>query len=1057
MAKVRIFSLAKELGLANKDLISMAASAGIEVKNSALASVSADVADQLREIASKGGGTAVAEEPPKPVKAPPRRPKAQEREIRDLRTTPLPGHRNRPIEEDLVVEEPIEEAIVAEDAAGEVVQEAAAGTDEVSVGEVAAVDQTLADNEAAADNEAVADSEAVPASKAVASEDPAPVAPVTAETPIAEEVAEEPTTVEKVAAAAVEKVSETVEVVAETAAAAAGPVVEAAKAATEAAVETVAETSAKAKDTVVATTADVAAAVAGKTADTAEPAKGTTVEPAAEKPDAIKKSDYVAPTGSGETTKKSPRARMIRRPMTAVGTVRKPKGPKKGSGDEQGPPKDGDKPRSTRKPTLPNIAMPTFKGPVGGEPKKDEKAQKPDVKLSDAFLSQSPGSLIDRIRKGKDRAGGPVTPGGTRRPPRGTSMEQMRNNRRKTTNKRGFINSDDRIRKIGGRRRRRKFDPSTLKTQATVESPVTIRELSEAIGRPVNDILSFFWDLDGERLKTVNSLVEDEDAIMASLELGVELTFKNKVDLEDVLEQRLSPNFEELVADKQVTVGERPPIVTILGHVDHGKTTLVDTLRRSKVTEGEAGGITQHIAAYQVEHEGKRLTFVDTPGHAAFGAMRARGADVTDIIVLVVAADDGVMPQTIESIAHAKEAGKPIVVAMNKMDLPDANQEKVFTDLSQHGLQPQAWGGDTEVVGVSALKGEGIDDLLETLLLTAEVEELKGTSDVQAHGVCLEGFRDEGRGPMAWSIVQQGKLSIGDNVVIGSAFGRVRALYDEYGNELQFAGPSTPVKIAGLDAVPRAGVHLFEMQEIDKARELAERRKEAGHKERLLKRGTSAKSLEEILAGEGPKELPIIVKADTPGSVEAIVSELEKFEHDEVAIRILHEGTGGVNESDVYLASSSGASIIAFQVVAEDGAESLADKEEVEIRRYSIIYELLDDIRNALEGLLEPERREVPTGRAIVLATFTISRIGTVGGCRILNGTIERNNRMHVIRDNAVVGTYSIGSLRREKDDVKEVREGMECGIRLENFNDIKDGDLLEGFRIEEIARKLDS
>ena len=436
--------------------------------------------------------------------------------------------------------------------------------------------------------------------------------------------------------------------------------------------------------------------------------------------------------------------------------------------------------------------------------------------------------------------------------------------------------------------------------------------------------------------------------------------------------------------------------------------------------------------------------------------MRARGANVTDIIILVVAADDGVMPQTIESISHAKAAGVPIIVAMNKCDLPDRDEQKVLTDLTQHELQPQEWGGSTEVVRISALKNEGIDDLLDLILLTAEVEELEGATEIPAYGVCLEGFRDEGRGPMAWCVVQQGTMRVGDNVVCGAAYGRVRAMYNDKDEELTEAGPSTPIRLAGLNDVPSAGTHFFQTDEIDSAREMAEQRELEGRREHLAKWGGGATTIDKILAGPGPKNLNLIIKADTPGSIEAILHEFEKFDHDEVAVRILHQGVGGVNESDVSLAASTGSVIIAFQVIADDNAESLASKAEVEIRRYAIIYEVADDIRLALEGLLDPDRQEVLTGRAIVLQTFSISRFGTIAGCRVLNGTIERNNRIHVIRDQTILNDYPIASLRREKDDAKEVREGMECGIRLDGFNDVKEGDLLEAFRIDEVARTLD-
>ena len=1042
MSKVRIFSLAKELGMANKDLIAMAADAGIEVKSSALASVSEAEADTLRGLASKGGGgaaTATAVEEPTPVAAP-RRETPAEREIRDLRTKPVAGHRSR-------------QALRVEEEAREDEGEAAEATEE-SAGIVESVTEAAAE---VVESVAERASDAVDAAKATAASAVEAVAEtVEAVTGASDEATE---TVDESAA----EVSDTAapkadEVEAAVAEATDEPAAEVAEVATaeDSATETTTEERVEqtAEETVEETVEHAAAEepVEAKPAEkpvAAEAASAAEAEPAADAtaaPDAVKKTDYVNPAGEKPATdegqkKKKRRGLLGIRNMQAVGTIRKPR-KKKGDDDEK---KGGDKPAV---PGI-NVVRPNFTGPKPEEKKSELPAQKPDLSLKPDFTSSAP--LRNRMENQKDRPAGAKPGIGSRRRPGGpTSMDQIRQQRQKNRSaqtKPGFVYRDEQIRRH--RRSKKRVDPASLKNEATIESPVDVRDLSEAIGRPANNIIGYF--MKQGVMKTINAPLTDDEALEVSLELGVELHFKDRQDLEDELLDRLEMMPED------VELAERPPIVTILGHVDHGKTTLVDALRSSNVTGGEAGGITQHIAAYQVEKDGRRLTFVDTPGHAAFGAMRARGADLTDIVVLVVAADDGVMPQTIESISHAKEAGVPIVVAMNKMDLPDANEQKVFTDLAQHGLQPQEWGGETEVVRVSALKGEGIDDLIETLLLTAEIEELQGTADIPAHGVCLEGFRDEGRGPMAWAIVQQGELRVGDNVVCGGTFGRVRAIYDENDNELQVAGPSTPVRFTGLDEVPMAGVHFFEMDEIDAARELAERRNDSGLKERLLKRGTAAKSLEDILSGSGPKELPLIIKADTPGSVEAIRTELEKFEHDEVGIRIVHDGIGGVNESDVYLASTSGASVIAFQVIPEDAAASLADREEVEIRRYSIIYELLDDIRAALEGLLEPERREVPTGRAIVLATFSISKVGTVAGCRVLTGTIGRNDRVHVIRDQTVVGTYAIGSLRREKDDAKEVREGMECGIRLDRFNDVKEGDLLEGFRIEEIARTLEA
>jgi translation initiation factor IF-2 len=551
---------------------------------------------------------------------------------------------------------------------------------------------------------------------------------------------------------------------------------------------------------------------------------------------------------------------------------------------------------------------------------------------------------------------------------------------------------------------------------------------------------------------TINTELTEDEAIELALELGVELQILREKDLEEELLE-----VENLPDDPEKLV-ERPPIVTILGHVDHGKTTLVDKIRSANVAATEFGGITQHIAAYQVGHHDKRLTFVDTPGHAAFGEMRARGANVTDIVVLVVAANDGVMPQTVECISHARAANVPIVVALNKIDLPDRNEQRVLQDLAAQNVLAAEWGGDVEVVRTSGLTGQGVPDLLDTLLLTSELNEYRSNPARAASGICLESFRDEGRGPIAWLIVRKGTLHVGDVVVCGQAFGRIRALYDEYDRELESAPPSTPVKAAGLDMVPGAGDRFLVLDDLDTAREIAETRRQKGRTDSLSSRG-GRRSLEEILhaaRGGEVQDLFLIVKADTPGSLEALKSELGKFSHPEVRVKILHEGVGGVNESDVYLASASEAVIVAFHVIAEDKAELLAQQEGVDIRRYNIIYEVTDDIRASLEGMLKPEIKEVVTGRAIVLRLFNISRFGTIAGCRVLNGTIERTHRIHLIRDQKILNSYGIGSLRREKDDAREVREGMECGIRLEGFNDVKEGDLLEAYRIEEVKRKLE-
>ena len=997
--KVRIFALAKELGIENKQLFDLAKNAGLEVKNSPLASVTEDQANTLR-AAAKGGA---APPPPKAVpEVAPRREPAPERPVKDLgRTGPLAARRRRKGQD----EEP-DAALVA--AAEEAVAEAAA--------EEPVTEAPVAEKPAPPVAEAPAKPAAIEA-----------LQPVRPKVTPKRAIGEIPRLQRK---SKTEKKSD--DDAADTAAEAPvadGPTAD--EVADQTADQTIDQSSNQPAAEPSQTDTEPAAAEASEQ-PTAEADASTAAQPAAEapaKPAAAKSGD--AP----EKPTRSPRMGSVVREMKAVGTVR------------------GGNARKKKEAALPNIVLPSIKGPIGGAPKADAPAQKPEVRLTADILKQN--SPLSQIRKraeaklAKDAAAGITA--SRRSGGGGAGIEQAREQRRRNR-KRGRVGADeDRvIRHTLRRGKRRRPSNFELKSEAIVELPVDIRKLSEAIGRPARDIIRVFMN-EGE-MKTINDFLTEEEALEVCLDLGVELTFKQVESVED----RLMRRVEEGIPEGAKTV-ERPPIITILGHVDHGKTTLVDKLRGANVAAGEAGGITQHIAAYQVRHSnGKKLTFVDTPGHAAFGQMRARGANVTDIIVLVIAADDGVMPQTVESISHAKAAGVPIVVAMTKCDLPDRDETKVLTDLSSNELLPSEYGGDTDVVRVSAMTGEGIDELLETILLTAELQEYKAAVDVPAYGVCLEAFRDEGRGPMAWTIVQQGVLEVGDLMLCGPAYGRVRAMYDDNGRSVKKAGPSTPVKIAGLDEVPGAGDRFFETDSVDDARTVAEEKRVEGRDKMLARRGGGAKTMEQILAGSGPKELPVIIKADTPGSVEAIIHELEKFEHDEVAIRFLHEAVGGVNESDVYLAASSGATIIAFQVIPDDLASSLADKEQVDIRRYSIIYEITDDIRNMLEGMLEPEKREVATGRAIVLQTFSISRYGTIAGCRVLSGTIQRNGRVHVIRDQTILNDYAIDSLKREKDDAKEVREGFECGILLKGFNDIKDGDLLEAYKIEEVARTLD-
>jgi translation initiation factor IF-2 len=714
--------------------------------------------------------------------------------------------------------------------------------------------------------------------------------------------------------------------------------------------------------------------------------------------------------------------------------------------------------KARSRPSMPGLAPPPKFEPARSKRKTaaEPVAQKPDIPLTPNQLGgKSP--LAGRLKKTSEdkRAGG-----GKKKdveftnqegePKRGGgSLDAARAQRRQR--RQGQPSGDD----YDSRRRRRmprkrRTGPVDLKTSATLELPVTIRSLSEAIGRPAKQILGALFARG--TMARINDSLDEESAWEISAELGVELKIRKQQTSEELLTEIVEMEEAEDVLQT------RPPVVTILGHVDHGKTSLLDKIRETTVADGEAGGITQHIRAYQVKHGDHKVTFVDTPGHAAFAEMRARGANVTDIIVLVVAANDSVMPQTVECIAHAKASGAPIIVAMNKMDLPDINEQRVLTDLANHGVQPHEWGGEVEVIRTSAMSGQGLDDLLETILLTAEIGELKANPDRQALGVCIEAFRDEGVGPIAWLVVQTGTLRVGDVMLCGSSYGRIRAIYNDSGETIQEAAASMPVKVSGLGEVPGAGDHFYVLDDIEQAREIAEERAADGRAE-VLSRSGQPRTLEDILdaAREGQvQDLNLILKGDTPGSLEALKGEIEKFEHPEVRVKLLHDAVGGVNESDIYLARASDAIIIAFHVIAEDRALSLAEQVGVEIRRYNIIYEVIDEIRRTLEGLLKPELVQVATGRAIVLQTFSISRTGTIAGCRVLNGTIGRNNRVHVIRDQKVLNDYQLASLRRVKDDVKEVREGMECGIRLEGFNDVKDGDLLESFRIDSVKRTLD-
>jgi translation initiation factor IF-2 len=580
----------------------------------------------------------------------------------------------------------------------------------------------------------------------------------------------------------------------------------------------------------------------------------------------------------------------------------------------------------------------------------------------------------------------------------------------------------------------------------TVESGVTVQNLSQALGVTVPRIITILMGLGVP--KTVTQSLSDEEVELVAAEVGREVNIKHAAD-EDELEETFEDAPEDLV--------ERPPVVTIMGHVDHGKTTLLDAIRESKVVETEAGGITQHIGAYQVHSNGRRITFIDTPGHEAFTEMRARGAKVTDIAVLVVAADDGVMPQTRESISHARAAGVPIVVAVNKIDLPEANIDRIKAELAQEELQPEEWGGSTQFSEVSAKQRQNLDDLLERILLVADAElELTANPHAEASGPIIESRLDIGRGPVATMLVQRGTLRVGDAVVAGDAWGKVRALYDYNGERVQQAGPGDPVEIVGFDKTPPAGEHGRVVESERHARELAQRRGERLRREQLAQRAARGPSLETLFAAMqqgGVQDLNLVLKGDVGGSVEAAVSELSKIQHPEVRVNVIHQGVGAITEGDIMLAAASDAMVVGFNVRPNAEARALADREGVELRTYRVIYQLTEDIEQALVGMLKPVETEETLGEAEVRETFRASRVGTIAGCMVTSGVVRRGAQVRVIRDGTVIYETTIDSLKRFQDDVREVTEGFECGIHLANFDDVKIGDVLEVYETRQVER----
>jgi translation initiation factor IF-2 len=580
----------------------------------------------------------------------------------------------------------------------------------------------------------------------------------------------------------------------------------------------------------------------------------------------------------------------------------------------------------------------------------------------------------------------------------------------------------------------------------TVESGVTVRDLSQALGVSMPQLIKILMGLGAP--KTATQSLSDEEVELIAAEVGREVTIKHVGDEDEE---------PESYDDPEEALQARPPVVTIMGHVDHGKTTLLDAIRETSVVTTEAGGITQHIGAYQAEHKGRKITFLDTPGHEAFTAMRARGAKVTDIAVLVVAADDSVMPQTRESISHARAADVPIVVAVNKVDLPDANPDRVKADLAADGLQPEEWGGTTQFAEVSAKMGTGLDDLLEKILLVADVEvEMTANPDVEASGPIIESRLDVGRGPVATLLVHRGTLRVGDAIVAGDASGRVRALYNYRGEKIKEARPGDPVEILGFDKPPPAGELGRVVENERQAKHLAQIRGERLRREQFAQQRSSGVSLENLFSqlqtGE-VKDLNLVLKGDVVGSVEAAVSELSKIQHPEVRVNVIHQGVGGITENDIMLASASNAMVVGFNVRPNAEARQLAEREGVEIRTYRVIYQLTEDIEQALVGMLSAVQTEETIGEAEVRALFRASRVGTIAGCMVTSGVVRRGAQARVVRDGTVVYDTTIAALKRFKDDAREVAEGFECGILLDGFNDVKEGDVLEVYETRQVER----
>ncbi|MBL3641909.1 translation initiation factor IF-2 [Bacillus sp. RHFB] len=667
------------------------------------------------------------------------------------------------------------------------------------------------------------------------------------------------------------------------------------------------------------------------------------------------------------------------------------------------------------------------------KPKNEDKSQEPKANATVAKY-EAEADEKSTVNKEKLKKKPPVKPVGTKKPT-GGQFNKGRNNKNKNNKQRQQAPQAP----VTKRKERE------LPEKITFYESLTVMELGKKLHREPSEIIKKLFMLGV--MATINQTL-DKDAIeLICAEYGVVAEEEIRVDLTDLESLVTEDASEDLI--------ERPAVVTIMGHVDHGKTTLLDSIRHTKVTEGEAGGITQHIGAYQVKVNDKKITFLDTPGHAAFTTMRARGAQVTDITILVVAADDGVMPQTIEAINHAKAAEVPIIVAVNKMDKEAANPDRVMQELTEHGLVSEAWGGDTIFVPISAKNGEGIDSLLEMILLVSEVEEYKANPARKANGTVIEARLDKGRGSVATLLVQNGTLKIGDPIVIGNTFGRVRAMVNDLGRRVKDAGPSTPVEITGLNEVPQAGDRFIVFEDEKTARQVGEVRaqRQLASQRNEKSRVTLDTLFEQMKEGE-IKELNIILKADVQGSAEAVAASLNKIEVEGAKVKIIHTGVGAITESDIILATASNAIVIGFNVRPDVNAKRAAESENVDVRLHRIIYKAIEEIESAMKGMLDPEFEEKIIGQAEVRTTFKVSKVGTIAGSYVTEGKITRDSGIRLIRQGVVIFEGEIDALKRFKDDVKEVATNYECGITIKNYNDLKEGDVIEAYVMEEIERK---